>query len=104
MQKVPTRSVIYDKKNLFTVSDINHKEYELNKEDKVIHLNYPIIKGNKYFTAVEYTHEVTCEYFADNRKSVYISKAVVISAFELAFLGNVSKCDKVIDVSFKPIE
>ena len=57
---IPTRSVVYDKKNLFTVSDINHKEYELNKEDKVIHLNYPIIKSNKYFTSVQYTHEVTC--------------------------------------------
>ena len=28
---IPSRSVIYDKKNLFTVSDINHKEYDLNK-------------------------------------------------------------------------
>lgn len=97
------RSAIYDKENLFTVSEVNHKEFELNKEDKVVHLNYPIIKGNKYFTSVEYTHEVTCEHYSNEGKVIYISKAVVISSFDLAFLGNVSKCDKIIDVSFRPV-
>ena len=28
----------------------------------------------------------------------------MISFFELAFIGNVSKCDKVIDVSYRPID
>ncbi len=28
---IPSRSVVYDKKNLFKVSDINHIEYDLNK-------------------------------------------------------------------------
>jgi hypothetical protein len=35
---------------------------------------------------------------------VYIAKAVVIGFFELAFLGNVSKCDRVIDVGYRAVE
>lgn len=35
---------------------------------------------------------------------MYVSKAVVVSPFDLLFLGDVDKCDSIKDINFRPIE
>ena len=56
------RTVVHDKDNLFSVFMVNHKEYELDKINKVVHLNFPIVSNNRYFLQSEYSHDITCNY------------------------------------------